>query len=119
MKDLITKAKDFQNDAKNWLTLFLIPSEGIPNVQGFKKGLYQPDDITPYIYVLVYHISEFMMIHQKWGLKAFSCSGIEKKNHKQISYFFRKIIKDDGKKKFQSAIIEILQYENQTIFYNY
>ncbi|PKK56534.1 hypothetical protein RhiirC2_799809 [Rhizophagus irregularis] len=39
MKDSITKAEDFKNDAKNWLTLFLTPSEGIPNTQGFKKGL--------------------------------------------------------------------------------
>ncbi|PKY43670.1 hypothetical protein RhiirA4_510710 [Rhizophagus irregularis] len=96
MKDPTVKAEDFKNDAINWLTLFLAPSEGIPNTQGFKKGLYQPDNITPYIHVLVYHISEFMAIHQKWGLKAFSCSGIEKKNHEQVSYFFRKTMKDGG-----------------------
>ncbi len=120
MKDPITKAEDFQRDVKNWITLFLTPSEGIPNTQGFKKGLYQPDNMTPYIHVLVHHISEFMTIHQKWGLKAFSCSGVEKKNHEQVSYFFRKTMKDGGKKKFQSsAIIEILQHENRTLFYNH
>ncbi|PKY60674.1 hypothetical protein RhiirA4_484640 [Rhizophagus irregularis] len=113
MKDPLTNAEEFQNDAKNWLTLFLTPSEGIPNTQGFKKGLYQPDNITPYIHVLVYHISEFIMIHQKWGLKSFSCSGVEKKYHEHVSYFFRKTLKDGGKKKSQSsAIIEILQHEN-------
>ncbi|GET00585.1 hypothetical protein GLOIN_2v1478248 [Rhizophagus clarus] len=99
MKDPTTNAEDFKNDAKNWLTLFLTPSEGIPNTREFKKGLYQPDNITPYIHVLVYHISEFMTIHHKWGLKAFSCSGIEKKNHEQVSYFFRKTMKDGGGKK--------------------
>ncbi|GES99712.1 hypothetical protein GLOIN_2v1768393 [Rhizophagus clarus] len=121
MKDPTTNAEDFKNDAKNWLTLFLTPSEGIPNTQEFKKGLYQPDNITPYIHVLVYHISKFMTIHHKWGLKAFSCSGIEKKNHEQVSYFFRKTMKDGGgKKKSQSsAIVEILQHENQTLFYNH
>ncbi|GBC16432.1 hypothetical protein GLOIN_2v1478248 [Rhizophagus irregularis DAOM 181602=DAOM 197198] len=122
MKDPITKAEDFKNDAKNWLTLFLTPSEGIPNTQGFKKGLYQPDNMTPYIHVLVHHISEFMTIHQKWGLKTFSCSGIEKKNHEQVSYFFRKTMKDGGggKKKSQSlAIVEILQHENRNLFYNH
>ncbi|GET63631.1 hypothetical protein GLOIN_2v1482032 [Rhizophagus irregularis DAOM 181602=DAOM 197198] len=31
MKDQKTNAEEFQNDAKNWLTLFLTPSEGIPN----------------------------------------------------------------------------------------
>src|SRR5947207_5924245 len=30
-----TKAEDFKNDAKSWLTLFLTPSEGIPNTSGF------------------------------------------------------------------------------------
>ncbi|GBC03881.1 hypothetical protein RclHR1_05390003 [Rhizophagus clarus] len=121
MKDPTTNAEDFKNDAKNWLTLFLTPSEGIPNTREFKKGLYQPDNITPYIHVLVYHISEFMTIHHKWGLKAFSCSGIEKKNHEQVSYFFRKTMKDGGgKKKSQSsAIVEILQHENRTLFYNH
>ncbi|GES73618.1 hypothetical protein GLOIN_2v1783827 [Rhizophagus clarus] len=121
MKDPTTNAEDFKNDAKNWLTLFLTPSEGIPNTREFKKGLYQPDNITPYIHVLVYHISKFMTIHHKWGLKAFSCSGIEKKNHEQVSYFFRKTMKDGGgKKKSQSsAIVEILQHENRTLFYNH
>jgi len=69
--------------------------------------------------VLVYHISEFMRIHQKWGLKSFSCSGVEKKNHEQVSYFFRKTMKDGGKKSKSSAIIEILQHENRTLFYNH
>ncbi|GBC48166.1 hypothetical protein GLOIN_2v1783827 [Rhizophagus irregularis DAOM 181602=DAOM 197198] len=121
MKDPTVKAEDFKNDAINWLTLFLTPSEGIPNTQGFKKGLYQPDNITPYIHVLVFHISEFMAIHQKWGLKAFSCSGVEKKNHEQVSYFFCKTMKDGGGKKNSqsSAIVEILQNENRTLFYNH
>ena len=117
MKDQTVKAEDFQCEAREWLTLFLTPSVGIPNTREFKKGLYKPDDITPYIHVLVYHISEFMTIHQKWGLKSFSCSGVEKKNHEQVSYFFRKTMKDGGKKS-QSAIIEILQHENRTLFYN-
>jgi hypothetical protein len=99
--------------------LFLTPSEGIPNTQGFRKGLYKPNDITPYIHVLVYHISEFMAIHQKWGLKSFSCSAVEKKNHEQVSYFFRKTMKDGGKKSKSSAIIEILQHENRSLFYNH
>jgi hypothetical protein len=70
--------------------LFLTPSEGIPNTQGFRKGLYKPNDITPYIHVLVYHISEFMAIHQKWGLKSFSCSAVEKKIMSKFFIFFEK-----------------------------
>ena len=65
MKDPTIKAEDFQNDAKNWLTLFLTPSKGILNIQGFKKSLYQSDNITLYIHILVYHIFKFMMIYQK------------------------------------------------------
>lgn len=65
MKDSTTNAEEFQNNAKNWLTLFLTPSEGIPNSQGFKKGLYKPDDVTPYIHVLVHYIPKFMAIHRK------------------------------------------------------
>lgn len=54
------------------------------------------------------------------GIKSISCSSIEKKNYNHVSYFFRKIIKDDEKKKFQLlAIIEILQHENRTLFYNH
>ncbi|PKK61107.1 hypothetical protein RhiirC2_792312 [Rhizophagus irregularis] len=53
MKDQTTKAEDFQNNAKNWFTLFLTPSEGIPNTQGFKKGFYKPNDVTLYIHVAV------------------------------------------------------------------
>ncbi|RIA86810.1 hypothetical protein C1645_828687 [Glomus cerebriforme] len=66
MKKPTTKAEDFQHNAKNWITLFLTPSEGIPNTQGFKKDLYQSNNMTPYIHVLVHHIPEFMAIHQKW-----------------------------------------------------
>lgn len=112
IKNPETKGENFQHHAKNWLTLFLLPSEGIPNTQGFKRGLYQPNNMTPYIHVLVYHIPEFMTIHQKWGLAAFSCSGVEKKNHQQISYFFHKTMHNNN------AIMEILQHENRIIYYN-
>ena len=44
---------------------------------------------------------------------------MEKKNHEQVSYFFRKIMKDGGRRSKSSAIIEILQHENQTLFYNH
>lgn len=69
--------------------------------------------------MLVYHVSEFIAIHQKWGLKSFSCSAVEKKNHEQVSYFFHKTMKDGGKKSKSSDIIEILEHENQSLFYNH
>lgn len=53
-------------------------------------------------------------------IKSISCSSVEKKNHNHVFYFFHKTMKDGGKKKFQSlAIIEILQHENCTLFYNH
>ena len=45
------------------------------------------------------------------GIKITSCSGVEKKNHEQVSYFFHKI-KDGGRRSKSLAIIEILQHEN-------
>ena len=88
MKDSMTKAEDFQRDTKNWITLFLTPSEDIPNTRRLKKSLYQPDNMTPYIHVLVHHIPEFMAVHQRWGLKAFSCSGVKKKTTNKFFIFF-------------------------------
>ncbi|RGB32321.1 hypothetical protein C1646_670223 [Rhizophagus diaphanus] len=86
-----TNAEEFQNDAKNWLTLFLMPSEE-------------------------HHVSKFMTIHQKWGLKSFSCSAVEKKIISKVSYFFRKTMKDRGRKSKSSAIIEILENEIDLFF---
>ncbi|PKY36965.1 hypothetical protein RhiirB3_460884 [Rhizophagus irregularis] len=51
MKDQKTNAEEFQNNAKNWLTLFLTPSE-------------------------VHHISEFMAIYQKYGGRKSKSSAI-------------------------------------------
>jgi hypothetical protein len=86
-QQLGAQAEDFQHDAKNWITLFLTPSEDIPNTRRFKKSLYQPDNMTPYIHVLVHHIPEFMAIHQKWGFKAFSCSSVKKKPRTCFLFF--------------------------------
>ncbi|GET62289.1 hypothetical protein GLOIN_2v1785497 [Rhizophagus irregularis DAOM 181602=DAOM 197198] len=79
-------------------------------------GLYSPSAITPYIHVLVYHISEFMEIHKQWGVKAFSCAPVEKKNHQQVTYFFRQSFKGGGSK-HKSVIKEILEYESRSLFY--
>ncbi|CAB4426978.1 unnamed protein product [Rhizophagus irregularis] len=85
----------------------------------FTKHFYQASDITPYMHVLVYHISEMMHIHRQFGLAAFSCSAVEKKNYQQVSHFFRKTTKDGGGEKGRkSAIIDILEYENRTLYFN-
>jgi len=63
--------------------------------------------VTPYIHVLVHHMYEFMTIHNNYGVEAFTCSPVEKKNHMQISKYFRKTLKDGGKVR-KKAVIEIL-----------
>jgi len=111
-----TNPKEFKENAKNWLELFLTPSTGTPNNNNFIQGLYRPNDLTPYIHVLIYHIHELMEKHKKWGLKSFSCAAVEKKNHQQISEFFRKTLKDGGVNQ-KSAIIQILEFENRKLYY--
>jgi hypothetical protein len=53
------------------------------------KGLYNPSDITPYMHVFVCHMHEFIEKHRQWGVAAFSCAPVEKKNHQHISHFFQ------------------------------
>ncbi|PKC60050.1 hypothetical protein RhiirA1_468588 [Rhizophagus irregularis] len=95
-------AQQFRFEAEDWLELF--------------KVLYMPSDITPYMHVLVCHMSEFMERHKQFGIKAFSCAAVEKKNHQQVTHFFRQTMKDGGKNK-KSAITDILEYENRVLFY--
>ncbi len=73
--------QQFKFEAEEWLELFLTPDKTILNSTCIIKGLYNPSAITPYIHVLVCHIHEFMERHQQWGVSAFSCSPVEKKNY--------------------------------------
>ena len=101
-----------------WLKLFLTPSTETPINDNFVQGLYCSNDLTPYIHVLVFHIHELMEKHKKWGLKAFSCGPVEKKDHLQVSEFFRKTLRDGGNGVDQkSAIVQILEFENRKLYY--
>ncbi|RHZ68399.1 hypothetical protein Glove_295g2 [Diversispora epigaea] len=68
-----------------WLEYFLTLSKGRPH-QNFIKGLYRSTDCTLYIHILVYHVPEFLNLHQNLD-----------SNH------------ENSKK---SSIFEILEYEN-------
>jgi hypothetical protein len=108
MKNPKTDATQFSNDARAWLHQFLD-----------SNYFYQASDITPYMHVLVYHIPEMMRVHHHFGLAAFSCSAVEKKNHQQVSYFFKKTTKDGGTGKGRkSAIVDILEHENRVLYFN-
>jgi hypothetical protein len=108
MKNPKTDATQFSNDARAWLHQFLD-----------SNYFYQASDITLYMHVLVYHIPEMMRVHHHFGLAAFSCSAVEKKNHQQVSYFFKKTTKDGGiGKERKSAIVDILEHENRVLYFN-
>jgi len=119
MQDYRTDPIEFKYKAFAWLQLFLTPSSGIPNTSNFTRGLYLPKDVTPYIHVLVYHVHEMMDIHRTFGLRSFSCSAVERKNHDHVLLFFRHTMKDGGSKGAdrKSAILEILEFENRSLYF--
>ena len=90
MQDNKTMGRMFYEKAQNWLMSFLAPSQGQLNRNNFVRGMYRIQDITPYIHILVNHVPEFLDIHSDFGLVAFSCSAIEKKNHLQVLLVFSK-----------------------------
>ena len=55
LKNKRTDPVEFKKQTKEWLNLFLTPSCGNPSdLKNFTKGLYLPNQITPYIHVLVF-----------------------------------------------------------------
>ncbi|GET04626.1 hypothetical protein GLOIN_2v1477112 [Rhizophagus clarus] len=105
MSDPATDSETFKKNAEYWLRLFLTPSIRTPNDKNFFQGLYRPNDLIPYFHVLVYHVHEFMKKTKKWGLKAFSCAPVEKKNHQQVSQFFHKTLRDGSNSMDQKSAI--------------
>ncbi|UZO20850.1 uncharacterized protein OCT59_013261 [Rhizophagus irregularis] len=104
--------------AKSWLDAFTAPSTGHPNRSNFVRGMYRVQDITPYIHVLCNHAAEFLEIHHEFGLAAFSCSPVEKKNHMQVCLYFQNTLKDGGNKNSRkSAILEMLEHENWQLYF--
>ncbi|CAB4434855.1 unnamed protein product [Rhizophagus irregularis] len=116
-----TDPAQLKQQSLEWLSLFLTPSQGNPSCpKTYVRGLYMPNQITPYMHALVYHGWELLEKHKRWGFKAFSCSAVEKKNHNQVSTFFRKTLKNGGDLlKRKSAIQEIIEYENRSLYFNY
>lgn len=121
IRNKTTNPIQLKQQALDWLSLFLTPSQGDPtSSKTFVQGLYMPSQVTPYIHTLVYHGWELLEKHQRWGLMAFSCCAVEKKNHNQVSTFFRKTLKNGGNPlKRKSAIQEIIEYENRTLYFTY
>src|SRR5438270_3655868 len=78
MQKADTDPDQFSQAAQKWKALFLTAAQGRPNTSTFISGLYRPNDLTPYIHVLVYHVSEFMQQHRTFGFSSFSCGPVEK-----------------------------------------
>ncbi|GES96184.1 hypothetical protein GLOIN_2v1521868 [Rhizophagus clarus] len=117
ISDLCRETTD--EEAKSWLDAFTAPSIGHPNRSDFVRGMYRVQDLTPYIHVLCNHVAEFLEIHHKFGLSAFSCSAVEKKNHMQVCLYFQNTLKDGGNKNSQkSAILEMLEHENRQLYFD-
>ncbi|RIA80990.1 hypothetical protein C1645_837739 [Glomus cerebriforme] len=68
MQNKQTTGENFHYKTQTWLNAFLSPSKGHLNRSNFVRGMYQIQDVTPYIHVLVNHIAEFIEIHHKFGL---------------------------------------------------
>ena len=118
IQDFQTDPIEFKQKAFAWLQLFLTPSFDNPNISNFICDLYMPKDVTPYIHMLVYHVHKMMSIHRTFGLKSFSCLAVERKNHDHVLLFFRRTIKDGGKRADRkSAIWNILEFENRLLYY--
>jgi hypothetical protein len=118
IQDKQTTGEFFRYKAQAWLNAFLAPSIGQPNKNNFIRGMYRIQDVTPYIHVLVNHVAEFMEIHQEFGLAAFSCSPVEKKNHIQICLYFQNTLKDGvNNNSRKSAILEMLEHENRQLYF--
>ncbi|GET04504.1 hypothetical protein GLOIN_2v1521868 [Rhizophagus clarus] len=117
ISDLCREITD--EEAKSWLDVFTAPSIGHPNRSDFVRSMYRVQDIIPYIHVLCNHVAEFLEIHHKFGLSAFSCSAVEKKNHMQVCLYFQNTLKDGGNENSQkSAILEILKHENWQLYFD-
>jgi hypothetical protein len=119
IQDRQTTAEIFQRNAQTWLDAFLASSIGHPNRSGFIRGMYRIQDVTSYMHVLVNHAAEFLEIHHAFGLSAFSCSAVKKKNHMQICLYFQNTLKDGGHENSRkSAILEILEHENRQLYFS-
>ncbi|RHZ50863.1 hypothetical protein Glove_490g31 [Diversispora epigaea] len=107
----------FWQKAIQWLEYFLTSSKGRPH-QNFIRSLYRSTDCTPYMHVLVYHVLEFLSLHQDLGLISFSCAAVEKKNNIQVCQYFQNTLKDSGHENSKkSSILEILEHKNRQLFY--
>ncbi|RHZ68619.1 hypothetical protein Glove_294g123 [Diversispora epigaea] len=111
-KDIEYLWREFYH-AQNWVQLFCRPTQGSTNNSNQIQGLYQKEDITPYMHVFAKHISQFLqqLKEKDLSLKFFSTSSIEKKNHNQVRLFFGGTTMGGGTDE-KSVVYNIMSFEN-------
>ncbi|GBC05648.1 hypothetical protein RclHR1_06340004 [Rhizophagus clarus] len=62
-----TNPIQLKQQSLKWLSLFFTPSQGNPsNLRTYVRGLYMPNQVTPYIHALAYHGWELLEKHRRW-----------------------------------------------------
>jgi hypothetical protein len=82
--------------------------------------MYNKKHVTPYLHALLVHTPAMLQscMDMSIPLRYFSCESLEKKNHLQVRLFFCKTRKDGGRD-FSSAIKEILEVENRSLYFSH
>ena len=86
------KILDFNQNAKKWVTKYI--------------SLYPTKDVTPYMHIMAYHVSE--TIHMHGSLSQFTQQGLEKLNDHITKWYFRSTGFNQ-----QVALKQLLQKQNR------
>ncbi|CAG8767150.1 15331_t:CDS:2 [Gigaspora margarita] len=109
---------NFENLVRKWIKDFCKPTIETKEGTILQEGLYQHDDVTPYMHVLACHIPKFMKFLKTKNLylRWFSCSGVEKKNHNHVQLFYGGTTMGGGDSS-KPVAYEICLYENRQLYY--
>jgi hypothetical protein len=111
----------FRKGTSEFMDLFLAKDNDVPkNQKGYVRGMYLPNDVTPYLHALCNHVHTFLATAASLGIpfRFFSCESLEKKNHDQVRLYFTKTRKDGGKN-YKSAVREIMEIENRSLYFEW
>jgi hypothetical protein len=78
-KNLNNESNINNNNSQNVSALSLLQ-------ENTEDTLYTTAEVTPYIHIFAFHLSEFLQNHQN-NIKQYTCEILEKKNHLHATYF--------------------------------
>jgi hypothetical protein len=117
---------EFEKAARKWVQDLYSPFPGSANNHKTLVWYYTKKDVTPYMHAFANHYPDQMKLLSRFGLthRLFSAAPVEKKNHVQVTTFFRSTRMDGGGGKASkgqgrttSAVTEIMEHENRQLFY--